>query len=99
MALAECCLQSGLGAAVSPPAALAADLRGALFGEAPGGFVVSGASEQLQRLAARTPLSVIGTVGGEELEIGAGDGGAEAIRVPLADLFAAHSGGLAGCFP
>ncbi|MGN6586234.1 MAG: phosphoribosylformylglycinamidine synthase subunit PurL [Solirubrobacterales bacterium] len=41
----------------------------ALFGEGPGGFLVSGERETLEELGA----VLIGTVGGEEISIGAGD--------------------------
>ncbi len=58
VALAECCLASGIGAEVE----LAEDFE--LFGEAPGrAFVVSGPSEELAR------FQVIGRVGGDSLEI------------------------------
>jgi phosphoribosylformylglycinamidine synthase II len=70
-ALAECAIGSGLG--------VRADLqhlreRGctpeeALFGEGPGGFVLSGERAELEALGAM----VIGTVGGTTIELAAGD--------------------------
>ena len=68
VALAECALAGGLGAEVllgdgSSPLAV-------LFGEAPGGFLVSGGADALEDLGARVALRRIGTVGGEELRIG-----------------------------
>src|SRR5579884_1780176 len=57
VALAECCVAGGVGAAVEAPVEL--------FGEAPGrGFVVSAASAEPLR-----GFRVIGRVGGSELEI------------------------------
>jgi phosphoribosylformylglycinamidine synthase len=80
VALAECCLARGLGARVG--------LAGvALFAEGPGAFVVSGERAALEALgpAAR----VVGTVGGDALEI------ADELSVALDDLDRVHSTGLA----
>ncbi len=83
-ALAECCLAGGIGAhielseefwqALPPVLAHVSEpstpaLASALFGEAPGGFVLSGAGGPLRELAERMPLLVLGQVGGEELQI------------------------------
>ncbi|HTW13193.1 MAG TPA: AIR synthase-related protein, partial [Solirubrobacteraceae bacterium] len=58
VALAECCIEGGLGARVSLPAGFD------VFGEDLGtGFIVSGAAEAL------AGLQVIGEVGGEALEL------------------------------
>ncbi len=67
VALAECCLAGGWGAQVE----LAASERAltTLFGEGPGGFIVSGTEQDLRDLGERAPLSTIGTVGGEGLRI------------------------------
>ncbi len=94
-ALAECCLAGGLGARVD------LELPGipaeqALFGEAPGGFVLSGPPEQLQALAGAVPVSILGTVGGRSLEIGLGGEGA--IEISLTELGSVHGGGLAEHF-
>jgi phosphoribosylformylglycinamidine synthase II len=84
-ALAECAIGSGLGCQV--------DLqhlreRGcspeeALFGEGPGGFVLSGEREKLEALAGDgVKVLLLGKVGGETVEIAAGD---HSLTVPLAD--------------
>jgi phosphoribosylformylglycinamidine synthase II len=67
IALAECCLAGGLGAAVVLPDTVK-PLR-ALFGEGPGGFIVSGSEAALRGLARHTPVFVLGAVGGRTLSI------------------------------
>ncbi len=67
VALAECCLADGLGAQVELAASEHALTT--LFGEGPGGFIVSGAEQSLRELGERTAVSVIGTVGGDALRI------------------------------
>lgn len=67
VALAECCLAGGLGACVHlerAPRPLQA-----LFGEAPGGFVVSGPEEALQALRREAKVLLVGAVGGPGLEL------------------------------
>ena len=88
VALAECCVAGELGARVELDD-LADDDWAALFGEGPGGFVVSAPAEALEAFgdAART----IGTVGGGDLEVRAGD---VALSVPVAELARAHATGL-----
>jgi phosphoribosylformylglycinamidine (FGAM) synthase-like enzyme len=77
VALAECCLAGGIGARVELPDGFE------LFGEAPGrGFIVSGTEQAL------AGLTVIGRVGGDELEIGG------LLKLPLSELYAARDGGL-----
>ena len=85
VALAESCLAGDVGATV--------EIAGgdvALYGEAPGrAFVVSGAREDVER--ALPSAAVIGTVGGEALEIGAGRWSLTELRGEhgrLASLFA-----------
>jgi phosphoribosylformylglycinamidine synthase len=84
-ALAESAIAAGLGCRV--------DLqhlreRGcspeeALFGEGPGGFVVSGRREALDGLATDgVEVAFLGKVGGDTIEIAAGD---HSLVVPLAD--------------
>ena len=73
IALAECCLAGGLGARVSLPPALAQDATAALFGEAPGGFLISGPASAFVDPALEAV--VIGTVGGARLQLGAIDVG------------------------
>jgi phosphoribosylformylglycinamidine synthase subunit PurL len=99
VALAECCLAGGLGAevaldaeavpevaAAAPAGALATET--ALFGEGPGGFVVSGPSAALDELATRVALRRLGAVGGERLTIGYA--GEAAVAATLAELAEAH---------
>jgi phosphoribosylformylglycinamidine synthase II len=66
VALAECCLERGLGAEieVDRPA-----WETSLFGEGSGGFVVSGGEDALRALSELTPVRMIGTVGGDALRI------------------------------
>ncbi|HEX8743584.1 MAG TPA: phosphoribosylformylglycinamidine synthase subunit PurL [Thermoleophilaceae bacterium] len=78
-ALAECCIAGGVGArvgwGVAQQAAPGED-RTVLFGEGPGGFVVSGAPDALRELAAeaaRVPFVTLGTVGGDRLELAGSD--------------------------
>ncbi|MFL5866283.1 MAG: phosphoribosylformylglycinamidine synthase subunit PurL [Thermoleophilaceae bacterium] len=81
VAVAESCLAGGIGASLELGDS-AESLR-ELFGEGPGGFVVSGPSEVLQRLRGR----IIGTVGGDALEVRVAD---TQFEVPLTGLQAAH---------
>jgi phosphoribosylformylglycinamidine synthase subunit PurL len=73
VALAECCLAGNIGAEVELPAAAVTaaggDVLGALFGEGPGGFVVSGDPDALKALGERVPLQPLGRVGDEALTI------------------------------
>jgi phosphoribosylformylglycinamidine synthase II len=90
VALAECCLVGGVGASVG--------LEGGvdeLFGEAPGGFVLSGPETALRALGERVAVRVIGVVGGSELRIGLSDG--NTLEANLGELAQAH-GALAGHF-
>ena len=110
VALAECCLAGGLGAEIaigvtrdasSKPHDIAlaatrfADPTEALFGEGPGGFVVSGLSEALAELAPQAPLQILGTVASDTLTIATGAG---VLSATLAELAEAH-GALAELFP
>ena len=96
VAVAESCLAGGIGARLQL-GPLPGDLREhMLFGEAPGtGFVVSGSPDALQRLARRVQLQVIGAVGGDALEVEAGE---LRFALTLGDLRAAHAA-LAPLFP
>jgi phosphoribosylformylglycinamidine synthase subunit PurL len=93
VAIAESCLAGGIGATLdfrggdgaSEPAY--ADLQPYLFGEAVGGFIVSGARDAIGRLAERVPTDVFGTVGGSRLELPIADG---RLSVGLDQLRAAH---------
>ncbi len=86
VALAECCLEGGLGARVELPDALE------LFGEAPGaGFIVSGTHEALaewSEAGASAPCTIIGEVHGDELEI------AGRLMVPVSELRRSWTDGL-----
>ncbi len=100
VALAECCIASGLGSRIKLPRAAAFE---SLFGEGPGGFVVSGAADDLSRLGERMPLQVVGTVGGEVLSIrgnsAAGEEpGSPALELTIPELRDAHEA-LAALFP
>jgi len=93
VAIAECCLAGGLGARIDMPAAAVepapgyAELEPYLFGEAVGGFVVSGERAAIDRLAERVPTDVLGTVGGDALD--ARLAGFE-LRLAVEDLDRAH---------
>jgi phosphoribosylformylglycinamidine synthase len=93
-ALAECCLAGGMGADVRLQTAGDGDPFVALFGEGPGGFVVSGTPSGVSSLGRRTHVRVIGTVGGDALRIAIGD---LKLSATLAELMEAH-GALAGLF-
>ncbi|HEY2281993.1 MAG TPA: phosphoribosylformylglycinamidine synthase subunit PurL [Solirubrobacteraceae bacterium] len=102
VALSECCLAGGLGAEVRLDA-LAGEERDAdreellrlLFGEAPGGFIVSGIPTGVRALGRRTRVRVIGTVSREGLRV---DLGELSLTATLAELTEAH-GALAELFP
>ena len=66
-----------------------------LFGEGPGGFVVSGPGDALAELAERAPLRMLGTVEGSGLTISTDAG---TLSATLAELSEAH-GALAELFP
>jgi phosphoribosylformylglycinamidine synthase subunit PurL len=83
VAVAESCLAGGLGATLE--LGEAEDPWAALFGEQPGGFVVSGALDALESLDA--PVRLLGTVGGDALAVGVAG---ERASWPLAELRAAH---------
>jgi phosphoribosylformylglycinamidine synthase subunit PurL len=91
VALAECCVAGGMGARVQVDDTSAQ----ALFGEGPGGFIVSGDEQRLKSLFdRRTRVRVLGVVEGESLSIAAGE---KRIEVSLAELAEAH-GALAKLF-
>jgi len=99
VALAECCLAGGIGASVVVDAAA---LTGghdkalvALFGEGPGGVVVSGPPGALDRLAERVTVHRLGAVGGTSLQIEAGGSG---LSVGLSELAEAYNA-LGALFP
>jgi phosphoribosylformylglycinamidine synthase len=83
-ALAECCIEGGIGARVS----VAPD-DAALFGEGPGGVLVAGPRQLVEALESAI---VIGEVGGDTLEI---DG---SLSVPVVELEAVYEGTLPAAF-
>jgi len=91
-ALAECCLASGLGAEVVLEDTVK-PLR-ALFGESPGGFVVSGGDADLRALGEQIELQIVGSVSGNQLTIIAGEA---RIELSLELMREAH-GALAALF-
>ncbi|HEY3866212.1 MAG TPA: phosphoribosylformylglycinamidine synthase subunit PurL [Solirubrobacteraceae bacterium] len=94
VALAECCLAGGFGAEVALGELFAgADPYEALFGEAPGGFILSGPPDALHELAgvasrAGIALAPIGTVAGGALQIELGEGSLSATLEELNDAHA-----------
>jgi phosphoribosylformylglycinamidine synthase II len=83
-ALAECSIGAGIGARVDvqPLRDRGCTPEEALFGEGPGGFLVSGERAALEALGA----VFLGEVGGTTVEIAAGD---RSIAIPLGDTEAA----------
>jgi phosphoribosylformylglycinamidine synthase len=91
IALAECSLAGGIGAKVEL-GELSGRAEEALFGEGPGGFVVSGSAVAVSELAQDVPLYRLGTVGGDSLELGLAQGAeAQTIVVSLDELSRAHA--------
>ena len=90
VALAECCLAGGLGAAVVVDAELLAARtpEDALFGEASGGFIVSGGASALSELEAHAPLQRLGRVQDGGLSITVAE---VRIEIALAELAEAHA--------
>ena len=67
-------------------------LATALFGEGPGGFIVSGSAESLKTLGERIPVVSIGRVGDDVLSIvEAGAGAGTMLTLALEELIDAHS--------
>ncbi len=95
VAIAESCLAGGLGAAVDVGPSDEGPLRW-LFGEGPGGYVLSGERAGLEALASEDlEVFVCGEVGGDRIAIACG---VPAADVALAAAQAAFAGGLAGAF-
>lgn len=95
VALAECAIAGGIGAAVVLPGGVRRDT--ALFGEAPSRIVVSLSEDvapQFFALAAEwdVPLTVLGRTGGTRLEISVADAPDRrlALKLTLAELAAAY---------
>ncbi len=97
VALAESCLGARLGAEIALPADWVAAVGGAwsaLFGEGPGGFLVSGTGSGVRALGRRTPVRVLGTVGAGALSLTVAG---ETLSATLDELAEAH-GALAELF-
>jgi phosphoribosylformylglycinamidine synthase subunit PurL len=93
VAVAECCLAGGVGAVLDLGPSEQPLVE--LFGEGPGGFVVSGSHEALEELGARVALDVLGEVGGDALSVRIAG---YDVALGLAELRAAH-GELERFFP
>jgi phosphoribosylformylglycinamidine synthase subunit PurL len=85
VALAECCVEGGVGARID---GLATD-EALLFGEGPGGVVVAGPPDAVAAVPGARP---IGTVGGDSLEL------AGSLSVPVAALGASYEGSIPAAF-
>jgi phosphoribosylformylglycinamidine synthase subunit PurL len=88
-AIAECAIAGGIGAKIdlSALAARCESAEAALFGEAPGGFVVSGSAEAIQALKdTGAPVLTLGRVGGDTIDLEVSD---IEICLPVADAQAA----------
>jgi phosphoribosylformylglycinamidine synthase len=83
VALAECCIEGGLGARV------AGGDDTALFGEGPGGVVIAGPRETVEAVSG---ARLIGEVGGDRLEI---DG---ALAIPVAQLREVYEGAIPSAY-
>ncbi len=85
-ALAECSIAGGVGCRVDiDPLVEERGVSGetALFGEGPGGFVLSGERSRLEALASEAlAVLLVGEVGGEAIEIEAAE---QSLAVPLGD--------------
>jgi phosphoribosylformylglycinamidine synthase II len=92
VALTECCLLGGRGARIDFGEETG-EVERFLFGEGPGGWLLSGDREVFEAMAERIPLTIFGHTGGDRLVI-AGAG----IDVELAALGEAWRGGLAPFF-
>ncbi|HSZ12920.1 MAG TPA: phosphoribosylformylglycinamidine synthase subunit PurL [Solirubrobacteraceae bacterium] len=72
---------------------IAGHVTTALFGEGPGGFLVSGHDDALRALGQQVPVLLIGRVGEQQLTIVEGGAGAgEMLTLALGELRAAHGG-------
>ncbi len=87
VAVAECCLAGSIGATLD--LGPSEDPWTHLFGEGPGGFVVSGHPTAIAQLAERVPLDVFGAVGGDALHVAIAG---EEFGVPVSELREAHDG-------
>jgi phosphoribosylformylglycinamidine synthase II len=86
VAVAESCLAGGVGATLD--LGPSGEPLVHLFGEGPGGFVLSGPREVLEELAGRVPLDIFGEVGGDALSVRIAE---HDVSVTLSDLRSAHT--------
>jgi phosphoribosylformylglycinamidine (FGAM) synthase-like enzyme len=86
--LAECCLGGGIGARVEVPG----EGEEALFGEGPGGFLISGPRAAVEAVEGAV---VIGEVGGEAIEVA---GAAGSLVVPVEEALEAYERSIPGHF-
>jgi phosphoribosylformylglycinamidine synthase II len=93
VAMAECCLARGIGATIDTGPS--DDPHRHLFGEGPGGFVLSGPRAALEKLSERLDLFVCGAVGGDRLRI---EMAPALIDLALDELREVYESGLAGFF-
>jgi phosphoribosylformylglycinamidine synthase subunit PurL len=85
VALAECCMEGGVGARID----VGTPTDELLFGEGPGGAIIAGPTEAVKGVPG---ARVIGEVGGDTLDI------AGALRLPVADLRSAYEGAIPAAF-
>jgi phosphoribosylformylglycinamidine synthase len=94
--VAEGCLLGGRGARLDfgDPAQIGARLELFLFGECPGGWILTGDAAVFEAMSERIAVTIFGQTGGDRLVIENGG-----IDVSLDELRAAWSDGLAPYFP
>jgi phosphoribosylformylglycinamidine synthase len=91
VAIAELAIAGGVGVSIDLAALIEgrpASSEAWLFGEGPGGFVIAGSPKQVETLTAASAtgaVMLIGTAGGDRIEI---DAGGERVEVALADASA-----------
>jgi phosphoribosylformylglycinamidine synthase len=95
VALTECCLAGDHGAQVDFRGATGDRLLEVLFGEGPGGFVLSGPRPALAVLAREIQLTFVGVVGGPDDALELSLDGDTTLSWPLAELREARASGLA----
>lgn len=95
VALTESCLGGGHGAQVDFRGATGDRLLEVLFGEGPGGFVLSGPRPALAALAREIQLTFVGVVGAPDDALELSLDGDATLSWPLAELREARASGLA----
>jgi phosphoribosylformylglycinamidine synthase subunit PurL len=99
VAVAEAAIAGGLGARIARIdfGETGDRLDELLFGEGPGGFVLTGPREVFDAMAERIAVSVFGEVGGDAVVVDLGDEGR--LEWPVSELRVAWTAGLAPLFP